>query len=122
MIQASKIINVIEGLENIRPEKVVSDLSALYVTVDFKKAVSQIAKKYKLTPLTVLKLYMKKTGTTFNNLPDGYSLKNFTKTKDASQDDGGDPSSDYGDGYGGEDTEDSSGGKNKKDLDFNFMK
>lgn len=137
MIRAAEVLAVIEGLEGAKPKKVVSDLMALYPTTDFKKAVSQTAKKYKTTPLTVLNLYMKKTGTAFNNLPDGYTMKSFGKPgKDTSGDEYGDSSynssdntygdeGDYADETGDEETgtgEEPEDDEDKEDVDFSFLK
>jgi len=137
LIKASEILTVIEGLEGTKPKKIVSDLMALYPHTDFKKAVSQVATKYKSTPLTVLNLYMKHTGTTFNNLPDGYTMKSFGKSgKDTSGGENGDSSYDSSDDtYGDEgeyadetgDDETSTGeepedDEDKEDVDFSFLK
>jgi hypothetical protein len=138
MIRAADILAVIEGSEGTKPKKIVSDLMALYPHTDFKKAVSQTATKYKSTPLTVLNLYMKHTGTTFNNLPDGYTMKSFGKPgKSAPGGENGDSSYNSSDNYGdegdyadyadetgdetdtGEEPEDD---EDKEDVDFSFLK
>ena len=136
MIQASDILSIIEGVEDVKPRKVVSDLMSLYSHTNFKKAVDKIASKYDLTPLTVLKFFIKYTGTTFNHLPDGYSLKSFSKSDDdtsggedgesssASSDTSGDEG-DYADETGGDETgtgKEPGNDKDKEDIDFSFLK
>jgi hypothetical protein len=72
-----------ELLESLDPHIAVSELVARYDDIDFMQAVVEIASKYKLSPMTLVSMYMKYTGTLSTQLPDNYSLKDFKTPKNS---------------------------------------
>ena len=77
MITSSYITSFLEKLEDIDYHVVIKELLSLYTTIDFRKAVEDVARKYYMSSLDLVLLYMKVTGTLESELPDNYSLKDF---------------------------------------------
>lgn len=68
---------IVEAIEFFDPHVAVSELLGLYDDKDFMDAVVEVAMRYKIAPMTIVQAYIKHTGTLPQELPDGYSLKDF---------------------------------------------
>jgi hypothetical protein len=59
------------------PDKIVNEIIERYRTENFKKVISDISQKTKISKFKLVQMYCNKTGTDSGDLPGGYTLSDF---------------------------------------------
>jgi hypothetical protein len=59
------------------PDKIVNEIIERYRSENFKKVISDISQKTKISKFKLVQMYCNKTGTDSGDLPGGYTLSDF---------------------------------------------